>query len=274
MVHPIAVTITPAADGEQNATRSGITAFGTFTTEDIMLARQNGSRCWPFDEIVDAYHTVKDAVTDVVNDVYDWVNDKTEYNISEYRRDRSLVNINTEFEKKIEFGVGKPKKKGEKVDTMNVTIKAPIDFGLNYTFILDAKGSLVSLPEFKRFEAGVSGSFDFNPSVTLGFSKDFSIPEDKERLKLYDFPAFKFKFFIGPVPVTIDIYPYVFMKFEAKVEGSAYMGVQYHYASNFSLGCRYSNETKWQFYSNHKVVDNKISIIPPQRNSQPMQVSA
>lgn len=270
MIHPIAVTITPAADGEQSATRSGIMAFGTYSAEDIWMARQSGSRWWPYDDIKKAYNEVKDVVTDAVdvvkdavNDAYDWLNDKTQYNVSEYRRDYSLININTEFEKKIEFGVGKAKKKGEKVDTMNVTIKAPIDFGLNYTFILDAKGSLVSLPKFDRFEAGVSGSFDFNPSVTLGFSKDFSIPEDKERLKLYNFPSFKFKFFIGPVPVTIDIYPYIFMKFEAKVEGSAYMGVQYHYASNLSLGACYTDANKWQFYSSHKVVDNKISIIPP-----------
>jgi hypothetical protein len=206
---------------------------------------------------------VVDVVKDAAKDVYNWVDDKTQYNVCEYRRDCSLININTEFEKKIEFGVGKAKKKGEKVDTMNVNIKAPINFGLNYTFILDARGSLVSLPDFNRFETGVGGTFDFNPTVTIGFSKAFSIPEDKERLKLYSFPAFKFKFFIGPVPVTIDIYPYIFMKFDAKVEGSAYMGVNYHYASNFKLGAYYTKSTKWQFYSDHKVVDNKVSIIQP-----------
>lgn len=270
MIHPIAVTITPAEDGEQSATRNGIMAFGTYSTDDIWMARQNGSRWWPYDQIKDVVDKVGDAVEDVVDvvkdaakDVYNWVDDKTQYNVCEYRRDCSLININTEFEKKIEFGVGKAKKKGEKVDTMNVNIKAPINFGLNYTFILDAKGSLVSLPDFNRFETGVGGTFDFNPTVTIGFSKAFSIPEDKERLKLYSFPAFKFKFFIGPVPVTIDIYPYIFMKFDAKVEGSAYMGVNYHYASNFKLGAYYTKSTKWQFYSDHKVVDNKVSIIPP-----------
>ena len=103
----VMVTITPAADGEQSATRSGIMAFGTYSAEDIWMARQSGSRWWPYDDIKKAYNEVKDVVTDVVDvvkdaveDAYDWVNDKTQYNVSEYRRARSLININTEFEQK------------------------------------------------------------------------------------------------------------------------------------------------------------------------------
>ena len=247
MIHPVAVTILPSANGEQNPTRSGISAFGTFSTEDIMMARMSGSRWWPWSEIKKAAKAV-----------YDWTKDKTTYNIREYDRDKSLVQVNTEFSKKIEFGAGK---KNEKKDTFNVNVKVPIDFALNYTFILDASGSLVSLPNMNRFETSVSGTFDFAPQVTLGFSKKFEIPDDKQRLKLYDFPTVKLKFTVGPVPVTIDIQPYLFLKFEAEVSGSAYMGVKYHYASKFQFGAAYTNG--WDLIKSYDTVDNKITMIPP-----------
>ncbi|MBP5800173.1 MAG: hypothetical protein J6W43_09745 [Prevotella sp.] len=247
MIHPMAVTILPSADGEQNPTRSGISAFGTFSTEDIMMARMSGSRWWPWSEIKKAAKAV-----------YDWTKDKTTYNIREYHRDKSLIQASTEFSKKIEFGVGKKK---EKKDTFNVNVKVPIDFALNYTFILDAKGSLVSLPNLNRFETSVAGTFDFAPQVTLGFSKKFEIPDDKQRLKLHDFPTVKLKFSVGPVPVTIDIQPYLFLKFEAEVSGSAYMGVKYHYASHFKFGAAYTND--WGLIKSYDTDENKVTMIPP-----------
>ncbi|MBP5798532.1 MAG: hypothetical protein J6W43_01305 [Prevotella sp.] len=247
MIHPVAVTILPSANGEQNPTRSGISAFGTFSTEDIMMARMSGSRWWPWSEIKKAAKAV-----------YDWTKDKTTYNIREYDRDKSLVQVNTEFSKKIEFGAGK---KNEKKDTFNVNVKVPIDFALNYTFILDASGSLVSLPNMNRFETSVSGTFDFAPQVTLGFSKKFEIPDDKQRLKLYDFPTVKLKFTVGPVPVTIDIQPYLFLKFEAEVSGSAYLGVKYHYASHFKFGAAYTNG--WNLIKSYDTDENKVTMIPP-----------
>jgi hypothetical protein len=247
MIHPMAVTILPAADGDQNPTRSGISAFGTFSTEDIMMARMSGSRWWPWDQIKKAAQAV-----------YDWTKDKTTYNIREYHRDKSLIQVNTEFSKKIEFGAGK---KNEKKDTFNVNVKVPIDFALNYTFILDASGSLVSLPNLNRFETSVAGTFDFAPQVTLGFSKKFEIPDDKQRLKLYDFPTVKLKFTVGPVPVTIDIQPYLFLKFEAEVSGSAYMGVKYHYASHFKFGAAYTNG--WDLIKSYDTDENKVTMIPP-----------
>lgn len=248
-IHPVAVTILPSENGDQNPTRSGISSFGTFSTEDIMMARQGGSRWWPWS-----------SIKKIVKKVYDWTKDKTTYNIREYNRDKSLVTINTEFEKKIEFGVGQ--KHRQKKDTFNVTVKAPIDFALNYTFILDAKGSLVSLPKMNRFETSVSGEFEFTPQVTLGFSKSFEIPDEKQRHKLYDFPKFKLKFMVGAIPVLIDFEPYLFLKFEANVSGAAYTGVKYHYASHFKLGAAYENND-WKIIKSYETDDNKITMIPP-----------
>lgn len=247
IIHPTALTILPSADGDQNPTRSGYTAFGTFSTEDIMMARQSGSRWWPLDEI-----------KELVEDFYDWTKDKTTYTIKQYHRNKTLINAHTDFTRTIEFGAGNREKK----DTFNVTVKCPVDFGLNATFILDAKGSLVSLPEFNRFETSVAGNFAFSPQVTIGYSKEFKIPEDKQRLKLYNFPTFKLQFTIGVIPVVITIEPYLFLKFEAEVSGQAYMGVRYEYASHFQFGAEYVNKD-WNVIKGYDTDKNKLSMIPP-----------
>ena len=253
VIHPVAVTYRPAT-GELGVTRSGISHYGTFSTEDIMMARQNdGTRWWPLDEI-------KEWVEDKAKKAYEYTKKETSYNVNKYYRDKSLVQENTTFEKKIEFGP-KAKRKGEKPDTFNVTVKLPVDFALTYNFILDATGSLVSLPTVNNFETSVAGTFEFSPQVTLGFSKKFEIPEDKQRLKLAEFPSVSLHFTIGIIPVTINIDPYVFLKFEGEVSGSAYTGIKYHYASHFKLGCAYRNG--WNFINEYQTDDNSLTMIPP-----------
>ena len=255
VIHPISVTYRPAKG--ENATRSSLIAYGTFSTEDILLARQGGnSRWWPYDQIKD----LGNKIVKGIKEAYDWTKDNTTYNVREYHRGNSLIQDNTTFTKKIEFGP-RPKKKGEKVDTFNVTVKLPVDFALTYDFILDAKGSLVSLPDVNRFETTIAGTFDFAPQVTIGFSKKFEIPEDKQRLKIAEFPSVSLHFTVGIIPVTISIDPYVFLKFEGEVSGSAYTGLKYHYASHFKFGCAYTNG--WSFIKEYVTDDNSLTMIPP-----------
>lgn len=248
VIHPTAVTYRPA-EGE-DATRSSVMVYGTFSADDIMMARQGDSRFWPVDQI-----------KAFVKKAYEWTKDKTKYNVREYHRNQSLVQDNTTYTKKFEFGP-KPKKKGEKVDTFNVTVKVPVDFALTYDFILDAKGSLVSLPDVNRFETTIKGTFEFAPEVTLGFSKKFEIPEDKQRVKIIKFPSVSLHFTIGIIPITVNIDPYVFLKLEGSVSGSAYTGLRYHYASNFKFGGAYYNND-WNFIKEYNCEDNSISMIPP-----------
>ena len=258
VVHPMAVTYKPNANG---TTRSSLVSYGTFSTEDIMMARQDGSRMWPFDDIVEIGKKIGKKISDAANDIYDWTKDKTTYNVREYHRNQSLIQDNTTFERKFEFAPQSKKRKGEKADTFNVNVKVPIDFALSYNFILDAKGSLVSLPKLNRFETSVAGTFDFAPQVTIGFSKKFEIPEDKQRLKIAEFPSVSLHFTVGVIPVTISIDPYIFLKFEAEVSGQAYTGVKYHYASHFKFGAAYTND--WNIIKEYDTDENKLTMIPP-----------
>lgn len=224
VIHPVAITISPSADSEQDPTRCGLTTYGTFSTEDILMAQMSGSRWSLWGALKDLYDKAKDAST---------------YNIKKYYTDRSLIKFKTTFEKKVEFGLGQ--KHREKKDTFNVNVSCPIDFAINYNFILDAKGSLVSLPRLNRLEASVAGKFDFAPEVTIGYSKGLELPKDKQRYRLFTFPPVRLTFMIGIVPFTINFDPYIFLKFDASVEGSVHTGIKYHYASHFKFGAEYPN---------------------------------
>ena len=112
-----------------------------------------------------------------------------------------------------------------------------------------------------RFETSVAGTFDFAPQVTIGFSKSLSIPEDKQRLKVAEFPSVSLNFTVGIIPITIDIDPYIFLKFEAEVSGSYYTGIKYHYASHFKFGAAYTNG--WDLIKEYDTDDNKLTMIPP-----------
>ena len=46
---------------------------------------------------------------------------------------------------------------------------------------------------------------------------------------------------LGPVPLTVDIDPSVYLKFTSTLKGNAYLGVQYDIATKFKAGFRYSN---------------------------------
>ena len=85
VIHPIAVSYRPAAD--QCATRSNNAVYGTFSTEDILMARQTGSRWWPLDQIKE----IGEKIGDALEAAYDWTKDKTSYNVRQYHRDKSLI---------------------------------------------------------------------------------------------------------------------------------------------------------------------------------------
>lgn len=239
VMHPVAVTILPAGDGGECLTRSAVIPFGTYSTEELVMAHQNGTRGW-------------DDFLDVIKSIIDY---ETAVDVKYYKERQTLINIDQEIKKKIEVGCGE-----NKSDTFNINVNIPVKFNLDYTFILDAHGSMSSMPKFNRFETSIGGLFDFNPSVTIGFSKGFELPEKMQEIELAKFYKFVFTFAV-PFPVTVTFQPKLSLKFDASVEGKAYMGIQYHYASTFRFGCAYTND--WDFVKDHKVLENKLSIIPP-----------
>ena len=177
----------------------------------------------------------------------------------DYRTDGTLINANTKLEKELKFECSEG-------DSISVNFEVPVEFQLNYTFILDCGHKYVVVPDLHEFQASVDGRFYFAPQVTIGFKKSLELDPDDGKINLFKFDAVTFVFTIGPVPFCIDIQPTIDLQFRAKVEGSVYTGVKYEYERVFEVGVRYDENNsgdKWQGICKGKTKKNEVSFITP-----------
>ena len=117
------------------------------------------------------------------------------------------------------------------------------------------------IPKLNYLETYFDGYFAMNPNLTVGFSKKVSLPKDKQRVNLCKVSGIGVTFFIGIVPVHIDFDPSVYLKFTAELEGSAKIGIDYNFATQFRAGVKYNNG--WSGISNGEIVKNEFSLIKP-----------
>jgi hypothetical protein len=113
-----------------------------------------------------------------------------------------ILSIDSElkFDKKFELGECKG-------DSINIAGKIPVEFNLNYFLTLNAGikwAGIIPYPAIKKFETGFDGNFGFHPEFTIGFSKEVSLPKDKEKVKLAKFKGYTFTFMVGIIPVDSD----------------------------------------------------------------------
>jgi hypothetical protein len=113
-----------------------------------------------------------------------------------------ILSIDSElkFDKKFQLG----KCEG---DSINIAGKIPVEFNLNYFLTLNAGikwAGIIPYPAIKKFETGFDGNFGFPPEFTIGFSKEVSLPKDKEKVKLAKFKGYTFTFMVGIIPVDSD----------------------------------------------------------------------
>ena len=168
------------------------------------------------------------------------------------------INSELEFDKKFQLG----KCEG---DSINVAGKIPVEFNLNYFLTLNGgikwKG-ILPYPTIKKFETGFDGNFGFHPEFTIGFSKEFKLPEDKEKVKLASFRGYTFTFVIGVIPVAVTVNPNLYLKFDASVKGSAHLKCKYDYSNRFKAGCRY--EGKWSTFKEFEELENEFTMFQPE----------
>ena len=114
----------------------------------------------------------------------------------------TILSLNSElkFDKKFQLG----QLEG---DSINIAGKIPVDFKLNYFLTIDGgikwKG-VIPYPAIKKFETGFDGNFGLHPQFTIGFSKEVSLPKDKEKVKLTKFKGYTITFMVGIIPVGSD----------------------------------------------------------------------
>lgn len=171
-----------------------------------------------------------------------------------------ILSIDSElkFDKKFQLG----KCEG---DSINIAGKIPVEFNLNYFLTLNGgikwKG-ILPYPTIKKFETGFDGNFGFHPEFTIGFSKEFKLPDDKEKVKLASFRGYTFTFVIGVIPVAITVNPNLYLKFDASVKGSAHLKCKYDYSNRFKAGCRYEGE--WSTFKEFEELENEFTLCRPE----------
>lgn len=248
VIHPAAITVQRKVDDGSNALRRsrGVTRGGgnsaTFTIEELFTGQPSGDNGW-FDWLEDVWNKIVEATS------YDWDDD---YDIT-------LLHTKSTISKDIKFSCGE--KPG---DTISLRFRCPIEFDLDYTLNIRSHGSIetafVPIPSY--LETYIDGYFEANPQLRIGFSKSISLPEDKQRIKLFSFSGVGFTFMIGPVPLTIDLDPSVYLKFTSTLKGDAYFGVQYDIATKFKAGVKYDGSS-WSGIADGEKVKDEFSFINP-----------
>lgn len=171
-----------------------------------------------------------------------------------------ILSIDSElkFDKKFQLG----KCEG---DSINIAGKIPVEFNLNYFLTLNGGikwAGIIPYPTIKKFETGFDGNFGFHPEFTIGFSKEFKLPDDKEKVKLASFRGYTFTFVIGVIPVAVTVNPNLYLKFDASVKGSAHLKCKYDYSNRFKAGCRY--EGKWSTFKEFEELENEFTLCRPE----------
>ena len=251
IIHPAAITVQRKVDDGSNAPRRsrGVTRgdgddgnSATFTIEELYTTPPSGANGW-FDWLEDAWNYIVEQTS------YDWNDNK---NIT-------LLHTKSMISKDIKFSCGE-----EKGDTISLRFRCPIEFNLDYTLNIRSHGSVetafVPIPSY--LETYIDGYFEANPQLRIGFSKTITLPKDKQRITLFSFSGVGFTFMIGPVPLTIDLDPSVYLKFTSTLKGDAYFGVQYDIATSFKAGVKYDGN-EWSGIADGEKLKDEFSFINP-----------
>ena len=252
IIHPAAITLRTKPNSGANSEDLDLSQAGTrtITIEQMFSGKTDGANSWftdLWDDIVDAVEETWEDIVEATS--YDWDDDKS----------WSLLKSKTTISKDIKFGCGK-----EPADTITLRFRCPIEFNLDYTLNIRSHGSIETafVPVPSYLKTYIDGYFEANPQLRIGFSKTVTLPEDKQRIKLFQFSGIGYTFMIGPVPVSIDIDPSVYLKFTSTLMGNAYLGVQYDIATKFRVGMQYENGDLSGIAEGEKVKD-EFSFINP-----------
>lgn len=252
VIHPAAITLCTKPNSGANSADLDLSQAGsrTITIEQMFSGKTDGANSWfsdLWDDIVDAVEEVWEEVVEATS--YDWDDDQT----------WSLLKSKTTISSDVKFNCGE-----QPGDTITLRLRCPIEFNLDYTLNIRSHGSIETafVPVPSYLQTYVDGYLEVNPQARIGFSKTVTLPKDKERITLFQFSGIGFTFMIGPVPLTIDIDPSVYLKFTSTLKGNAYLGVQYDIATKFRVGFQYKDGSLSGIADGEKVKD-EFSFINP-----------
>ena len=154
-------------------------------------------------------------------------------------------------------------------DSIYVEYEIKTDFELNYFLTLEGGlkwSGILPEPYVKKFETGVDGHFDFGAKIEFGVEREWKLKEKDGKIPLAKFPGYTYSFFVGPVPVAIEIKPNMFMQFDGKISGALKTGFTYEYGNEFMGGGRYTESKGWEGIGYFEEKKNEFKMFPPQIN--------
>ena len=203
----------------------------------------------------------KPSMTRSASDGYDYITPEQMVATRASAHQR-ILSLNQEIKTNKKFALGEGSK-----DSLDLDLKVPIDFELNYFITLNGGVSwkaCVPVPCVKKFEAGLDGKFAFSPELTVSFNKKLEIADDQLKFSIVNFEGYSFTFWVGCVPVVIKCQPNLYAKIDGEVSGKAVMGIKYEYENNFKVGVGYKKGDGWEIIDEFNKVKNDVSFIRPQ----------
>ena len=171
---------------------------------------------------------------------------------------KNILSFHKKLEKEIKVPCGK-----SGGDNAKITLKAPIDFELNYFFNIDADVSLGKLVNVKSCETGLDGSFGISPEIAFDMKKNWELDRDKFTVKLAKFQGGSYCFLVGPVPVYIKVNPSIYAGIDGKVTANFQASAKYEYETTFKGGVKYTNYDGWGLIKEMNEKKNKFTFNEP-----------
>ncbi len=179
-------------------------------------------------------------------------------NGTRFSTSRNILSFHNKMESVIKVPCGK-----SGGDDAKITVKAPIDFDLNYFITLNTGFSLRKFFYVDKFETGLDGKFAIAPEVRFEMHKQWELPRDKFTYKMASFHGYTFTFMIGVVPVVVKCNPNMYARIDGKVTADFNAGFKYEYASTFKGGLSYTQDHGWNIIKELKQEKNDFTFYKP-----------
>lgn len=192
------------------------------------------------------------------NGEYQFITGEELANGTRFSVNRNILSVHKEIKSEVKLPCGK-----SGGDNAKMTVKAPIDFELNYFLTLNGGYKFPIDIYVKKFETGLDGKFGMAPEVKFEMKKEWKLDADKFTYKLAKFHGYSFTFMVGFIPVVVTCSPNMYARIDGSVNAEFKAGFKYEYESTFKGGVRYTKEDGWSVINEFKEEKNVFTFYKP-----------
>ena len=131
---------------------------------------------------------------------------------SRFSVNRNILSFHKEIKSDIKVPCGK-----SGGDNAKLSVKAPVDFELNYFLTLNGGLKWPFKVYVKEFSTGLEGKFAISPEIQFELHKQWELPADKFKYNVANFHGYTFTFMVGFIPVVVKCNPNMYARINGKV---------------------------------------------------------